>query len=91
MATIKGIAIPALKQLAYKLAEQTGKNVEQWVKALINSQSLLISQPTQDSIWISELNGTRFWHPRVPKLTPKMSSWQLGERSLVARKPKMTS
>ena len=73
METIKGIAIPLLQQLASQLAQETKKNAASWLESLLNSPSIVVSQPEQGYVWLSELDGTwglwngtvmsAFYHP----------------------------
>ena len=54
---IKGIAIPLLEQLAAKLASETGKTAAM-VGITFNSPSIVVQQPEQGCIYLSELDGT---------------------------------
>ena len=55
---VKGVSIPFAQQLAQELAEQTGETVAAWLESLATSPSISITQPDNQSIWISEVNGT---------------------------------
>ena len=90
---IKGIAIPLLEQLAAKLASETGKTAAAWLESLMNSTSIVVQQPEQGCIYLSELDGTwglwngtvmsAFYHPTKEHSATTVG--KLGQKRSVAK------